>query len=91
MPLDPMKSDEWQRLAPWDKYRSDLTLTVSHTLTEPTCPTATVEFELPERAGKKVIASYHGNTIKEAIDGALLAASVWLTAETARRTQGETP
>ena len=73
--------DKWIKLAPWEKYHSDLELTVHHTLTEPTCPTVSVRFELDSAPIKK-IATVSGNTVEEAIDLALQIAEkkleIWL-------------
>lgn len=66
-----MDTDHWARLAPWRLYKSDLILTVSHILTEPTCPTVFVRFEMPERAGIDLISSGSGDTIDEAVAVAL--------------------
>lgn len=77
--LDAMDTAAWQEAAPWGEFKSDLILTVHHTLTEPTCPTARVEFEL--KHGGKLNVCCHGNTIQEAIDAALSAALARLRAE----------
>ena len=60
----------WVDLAPWGKYNSDVIITVDHVLTEPTCPMASVEFEL-DRCGIKSIAYGGGNTFEEAINDAV--------------------
>ena len=52
----------------WEKYHSDITLTVNIVLTEPACPLATIRFESPERAGMDMIAQCYGDTIEEAIE-----------------------
>ena len=78
--LDPMNADFWQSEAPWELFRSDLVLTVKHTLTEPTCPMATIDFEL-DRAPTRLKISYHGDTVQEAIDGAMRLALARLRAE----------
>tara|TARA_Y100000815_G_scaffold71198_1_gene60036 strand:+ start:83 stop:343 length:261 start_codon:yes stop_codon:yes gene_type:complete len=67
MPLTPNDPDIWTTLAPWDKYKSELVLTVHHILTEPVCPQAKIEFEIPQRAGLKTVATASGNTVEEAI------------------------
>ncbi|MBO9428637.1 hypothetical protein [Sulfitobacter sp. R18_1] len=66
--------DGWSKLAPWDKYKSDLILTVHHVLTEPVCPTASVSFEIPERAGVRRLATCCGDSVEEAVHLALQAA-----------------
>ncbi|MEP3667056.1 MAG: hypothetical protein ABJN42_10030 [Roseibium sp.] len=66
-----MDTGLWGKLAPYDLFHSDVILTVSHILTEPTCPTVFVRFELPERAGMDVIASANGDTIEASISEAL--------------------
>lgn len=70
---DAMTVAAWQALAPWSEFRSDLVLTVTHVLTEPTCPIARVEFEL-ERSGVKLNVACFGNTIQEAVENALKSA-----------------
>jgi len=65
--LDPNNYGEWSRLAPWEVFYSDLVITIHHTLTEPTCPSVKISFELPERAGTDVVAHCFGDTIEEAI------------------------
>ena len=65
---------DWTDLAPWDLYGSDLVIRLEHILTEPTCPVATVSFELPERAGIGRVASGSGDTVEEAIQAAVAAA-----------------
>lgn len=65
---------EWSDLAPWGLYGSDLVIRVHHVLTEPTCPVATISFELPKRAGIERVASGLGDTVEEAIQVAVKAA-----------------
>ncbi|MBW3243710.1 hypothetical protein KUV57_13640 [Epibacterium sp. DP7N7-1] len=65
---------DWADLAPWGLYGSDLVIRIEHILTEPTCPVATVSFEIPERAGIDRVASGIGNTVEEAIQAAITAA-----------------
>ncbi len=83
--VNPNDYEEWSSLAPWDVFFSDLELTVHHTLTEPTCPTAKIAFELPERAGTHVVAQCLGNTIEEAIARAVAVAKERLPALTEKR------
>lgn len=68
---DVTNTEKWGSVAPWEKYKSDLVLEVHHVLTEPTCPTAIVRFEMPERAGKDVISRADCNTVEDAINVAL--------------------
>lgn len=57
----------------WDQYKSDLCLRVDACFTEPTCPSATVYFEL-DRAPLKTVATAWGNSVDEAINNAVAAA-----------------
>ena len=52
----------------WEKYHSDITLTVNVLLTELTCPLAVIRFESPDRAGMDIIAQCYGDTIEQAIE-----------------------
>ena len=65
--VDPQNYTDWTILAPWDVFFSDLVLTVHHILTEPTCPSVKIAFEMPERAGTDVLAHGCGDTLEEAI------------------------
>jgi hypothetical protein len=55
----------------WERFHSDIILEVTTVLTEPVCPTATIRFELPHRAGMDIIAHCIGDTIEQAIDKAV--------------------
>lgn len=59
------------KLAPWEVWHSDLIITIEHVLTEPTCPTATISFELLNDDKMKRICSGIGNSIEEAIQNAV--------------------
>lgn len=65
--VDPQVYEDWAKLAPWEVFKSDLELTLHHVLTEPTCPTARISFELPDRAGTTHVATASGDTVEEAI------------------------
>jgi hypothetical protein len=73
-------AEHWDTLAPWSKYSSDVVLVVHHILTEPAVPTATVRFELPERAGSNVLGHCAADTVEEAVMGAIDAAQAKLRA-----------
>jgi hypothetical protein len=73
-------AEHWDTLAPWSKYSSDVVLVVHHILTEPAVPTATVRFELPERAGSGVLGHCAADTVEEAVMGAIDAAQAKLRA-----------
>jgi hypothetical protein len=73
-------AEHWDTLAPWSKYSSDVVLVVHHILTEPAVPTATVRFELPERAGSNVLGHCAADTVEEAVMGAIDAAQTKLRA-----------
>jgi hypothetical protein len=62
-----MDYDEWSKLAPWSRFQSDLVLTIHHLLSEPTCPTARISFEIPARAGYETIAVCCGDSVEEAV------------------------
>lgn len=62
-----MKIPDWTYEIPWDSRRGELILEVRHTLTEPTCPTATIKWE----TSGECVCSVHGNTVEEAIESAL--------------------
>lgn len=83
--IDPNNYEDWSSLAPWDVFYSDLVITVHHTLTEPTCPSAKIAFELPDRAGTEVVAHCHGDTIKEAISRVIAEAKERLPMLTEKR------
>jgi hypothetical protein len=76
-------AEHWDTLAPWSKYSSDVVLVVHHILTEPAVPTATVRFELPERAGSGVLGHCAADTVEEAVMGAIDAAQAKLRAMSA--------
>lgn len=50
----------------WNEEKGELILRVHHALTEPTCPTATIEWEDGE-----IITRMDRDTISEAIDAAI--------------------
>jgi hypothetical protein len=83
--VDPNNYAQWADLAPWDVFGSDLVLTVDHILTEPTCPSAKIAFELPERAGTDVVAHCVGDTVEEAIARAVAEAKGKLPGLTEKR------
>jgi len=83
--VDPRKYADWARLAPWDVFFSDVVLTVHHILTEPTCPSVKIAFEMPERAGTDVLAHGCGDTLEEAIANAVAKAKDVLPALTEKR------
>lgn len=70
---------EFKDLAPWEKYYSDLVLRVDHVLTEPTCPSVSVEFELPERAGYRYVSNISCDDIQNGIIEALEKAKIKLS------------
>lgn len=69
----------WANLAPWEKYKSDVVIKAHHILTEPVCPTVTIEFEL-SRCPIGYIAGAYTDTIEEAIEKATNKAIEKLTA-----------
>lgn len=90
LPESPADTDFWSRMAPHGIFASDLVLTVHHILTEPVCPTATVRFEQPDRAGHDVLACVHRDSVEEAVTAALAVAKVKLAEiVTARQLSGE--
>jgi hypothetical protein len=68
----------WSDLAPYGLFKSDLVLSVHHLLTEPTCPTVTVRFEMPDRARTDIVASAHRDTVEDAIAAVLAEAKIKL-------------
>jgi hypothetical protein len=82
-------AEHWDTLAPWSKYGSDVVLVVHHILTEPAVPTATVRFELPERAGSDVLGHCAADTVEEAVIRAIDAAQTKLRAmiDTGKKTK----
>jgi len=83
--VEPQNYADWASLAPWDVFFSDLVLTVHHILTEPTCPSVKIAFEMPERAGTDVLAHGCGNTLEEAIANAVAKAKEVLPVLTEKR------